>query len=89
MKKIYNNESVCAIFHKSSDWKEGLSFLTPNETFIQVGTWWYRAGKSLTPHIHIRNERLIERTQEAIVVMSGKCELVYTMKKGTFFIRRN
>jgi hypothetical protein len=78
------NETV-AIFHKINEWKEGLDFLTPNETFIQAGTWWYHRGKDLRPHLHIVNERVVERTQETIVVLSGKVRVdLYDKNKKIF-----
>lgn len=72
MQEIKLNGETVAIFHKSSEWKEGIHFLTPNETFIQAGTWWYPKGKNLRSHAHIINPRLAERTQEVIVILSGK-----------------
>jgi len=65
------NERV-AIFHKAGEWKEGLDFLTENTSFIQAGTWWYHKGKDLRSHKHIINKRIAERTQEVIVVLSGR-----------------
>lgn len=72
MKEIKIFEETVAIFHKIGEWKEGLDFLTPDETFIQAGTWWYNQGKDLRAHLHIVNNRTVERTQETIVILSGK-----------------
>lgn len=72
MQEIKVNGETVAIFHKIDEWKEGLDFLTTNETFIQAGTWWYQKGKDLRSHSHIINERTVERTQETIVIVSGK-----------------
>ena len=85
MKKIFRDKELAAIFHTKSDWKEGLDFLTPNETFIQVGTWWYPAGKDLKAHKHIVNERSITHTQETVVIMNGSIEIhLYDEKKSIF-----
>jgi len=75
MNEIQLNNQVRAIFHKKNDWKEGLDFLTPNETFIQAGTWWYQKGKKLKAHVHINNERTISFTQETIVILRGKIKI--------------
>lgn len=86
-----------AIIHKTSDWKKGLDFLTPNESFSQVGTWWYEKGKHLKAHKHIRNERESSLTQECVIVMHGSIKasvydeanvLFHTeiLKKGDFMI---
>jgi hypothetical protein len=70
----YKNKTV-AIVHSSTDWNEGLDFLTPDETFIQAGTWWYSSGKILRAHRHKINERKAERTQETIIVMNGSMRI--------------
>jgi cupin fold WbuC family metalloprotein len=75
MKEIkYKNKTV-AILHSYSEWKEGLDFLTPNETFIQVGTWCYPSGKVLKAHRHIVNERTAARTQETVIVLNGSMRI--------------
>ena len=60
------------MFHKAQEWKPGLDFLTPNETYIQAGTWWYEKGKALKAHVHIANERIVPFTQEVIIIIHGK-----------------
>ena len=72
MNEIKLNEKTVAIFHKISEWKECLDFLTPNETFIQSGTWWYNNGHVLKAHRHIFNERIVNLTQETFIVLCGK-----------------
>ena len=72
MKEVQHSGKTVFIVHRKTDWKEGLDFLTPNETYIQAGTWWYQKDKSLKSHRHIINDRKIDRTQEVVVIMSGK-----------------
>ena len=64
---------------------EGLSFFTPDEKFIQVGTWNYDENKSLEAHFHNYFERSSFRTQEVVYVIDGKikCNLY---KEDTTFI---
>lgn len=85
MREIKLEGERIAIFHKARDWQEGLDFLTPDETFIQAGTWWYQKGKDLRSHEHIINERIVERTQETIVILSGKVRVdLYGENKEIF-----
>lgn len=85
MEEIRMNDETVAIFHKTSTWKQGLDFLTPRETFIQAGTWWYQKGKDLRSHLHIPNERVAERTHETIVILSGKVRVdLYDEQKKLF-----
>ena len=85
MKAIKHNGETIAILHASNDWKEGLDFLTPNETFIQAGTWWYQAGKDLKAHRHILNERTAERTQETVIVLSVIIRIYFYNKSNSVF----
>jgi len=85
MKPIELDGRVVAIFHRADAWKEGLDFLTPNETFIQAGTWWYPAGKDLRSHRHITNPREALRTEETIVIQSGRLRVDLYDKKNQLF----
>lgn len=75
MKNIIYNNSIVGIIHRIEEWKDGLDFLTPNESFIQAGTWWYAAGKQLKAHRHIVNKRTVERTHETVIVLSGSMRI--------------
>ena len=85
MKPIKLNGQVVAIFHTADSWKEGLDFLTPNETFIQAGTWWYSAGKDLRAHRHVTNPRTTERTEETIIIQSGRLRVDLYDLNGNIF----
>jgi len=61
-----------AIYYPSSSWVKGLTFLTEDEDFIQVGMWGYDKGTKLQAHIHNEIKREVSRTQEVIFVKSGK-----------------
>lgn len=86
MKEVKLNGSTVAIFLNKDRWNRGLDFLTPNETFIQAGTWWYDKGQRLKAHKHIHNERNVNLTQETIVIMSGKLEVELYDDKNEIFI---
>lgn len=71
MKRIEKDGVLYAIVHRYGDWKEGLDFFTPDEMFLQVGTFWYEKGKRCKAHRHIRNERVNLFTQECNIVIAG------------------
>jgi hypothetical protein len=85
MNEIKLNEKTVAIFHKNNEWKEGLDFLTSDEYFIQAGTWWYNEGRKLKAHKHIINERMVNLTQETIVILSGKLQVNLYNEKNEIF----
>jgi hypothetical protein len=60
--------------HISSEdaWGQGLKFFSPEEDFVQVGTWGYPAGKDLLAHTHNRLAREVPWTQEVLYVRQGR-----------------
>jgi hypothetical protein len=71
MKKYIHSEQVYCIVYKDDDWVKGLNFITPDDYFIQAGSWWYDKGKNLDAHKHNVYERTAYRTQETVYVKSG------------------
>lgn len=53
-------------------WRDGLNFFSPDEDFIQVGTWGYGAGTELKAHIHNEVRREVLWTQEVLFVRKGR-----------------
>jgi len=75
MEEIKKDGKIIAIIYRDNDWIEGLNFITPNELFIQVGSWWYKKGKVLDSHIHREFERVANRTMEMTYVKSGSMKV--------------
>ncbi|TAE70941.1 MAG: hypothetical protein EAZ85_11235 [Bacteroidetes bacterium] len=71
MNKIEYNGKLRAIVHRAEEWKEGIDFLTPDETFIQVVSCHYHKDKHIRAHWHIENERLSLLTQETVYIVNG------------------
>lgn len=76
MEVIKHENQILAIIFRDNDWSEGLNFITPNELFIQVGTWWYPKGKKLASHVHNDFERTALRTQEMTYVRRGAMKVL-------------
>lgn len=72
--KIEKDGVLYAIIHRKEDWADGLNFLTPDESFIQVGTFWYDENTVCGPHKHRLNKRPNDYTQECNIVMMGQME---------------
>ena len=70
--KIYKNKGkIISIVYRDEDWVEGLNFITPDEMYVQVGSWWYKKGKKLDSHVHNEFKRVAMRTQEMTYVKKG------------------
>lgn len=87
MKPITYKDEVVAIFHKANEWKEGLDFLTPDTTYIQAGTWNYNKNKVLKAHRHKHNPRVINRTQETFILLSGKLRVELYDDNNDIFLK--
>ena len=69
--KIEKDGVLYAIIHRKEDWNKGLDFFTPDDSFIQAGTFWYGKTHRCRAHRHIKNDRPNEFTQECNIVMAG------------------
>ncbi len=76
METIKHNNQILAIIYRDNDWTEGLNFITPNELFVQVGSWWYDKGRKLQSHVHNDFERTAMRTQEMTFVKKGSMRVL-------------
>ena len=80
--RIVDGEQTLAIVLRSGDWAEGLNFLSESDDFQQVGTWNYKKGQKLSPHIHLIAPRRVLTTQEVVFVKDGKVKAdIYTGQK--------
>jgi hypothetical protein len=76
MNKIKDSQGkTLVIHHNANDWKVGLNFITEDDEFIQVGTWWYDNEKKLDRHRHNKIERIANITQECVIIMRGSMEV--------------
>ncbi len=72
MKEFFDGDLVVARHVPSEEvWKNGLSFFSKDQDFIQVGSWGYESGKNLLAHIHNEVKREVSWTQEVIYVKKG------------------
>ena len=74
--KMRSEGQILTIIYRDNDWVEGLNFITPNELFVQVGSWWYPEGKKLASHVHKDFERKALRTQEMTYVKKGSMRVL-------------
>jgi predicted KAP-like P-loop ATPase len=85
MEVIKIKDKVSCIIFREEDWTEGLNFITPDDMFIQVGTWWYDKDKELQKHKHKEFLRTANRTQESVYVKKGALRVdLYTEELEKF-----
>lgn len=72
MKQIIKDNIVLARHITAEDIKPGLNFYSEDKEYIQVGIWgYYEQGKELSPHIHNKVERVLDRTNEVLYIIKG------------------
>ena len=89
MNKDLKNEIIAKGIHIATIIKpnlssEGLSFLTDDEDFIQVGLWNYKKGKRLDTHYHNTFSRESFKTNESVYVVRGKIKCNLYFENGEF-----
>ncbi|HOJ16186.1 MAG TPA: hypothetical protein P5301_01235 [Bacteroidales bacterium] len=75
MEIIKDNNKVIAIIYRESDWIPGLNFITPDEFFLQVSSWWYPKDKKLQSHFHKDFPRQTTKTHEMTYVKQGSMKV--------------
>ena len=84
MKIIEHDGKIISIIYRDKDWEKGLNFITPENMFIQVGSWWYQKDKELQKHKHKDFNRVANRTQESVYVRKGSMQVTLYSEKLEF-----
>jgi mannose-6-phosphate isomerase-like protein (cupin superfamily) len=67
----YQGEPLAlVVFHSLQP--DGVRFLTPDDSSLQLAYISHPTGKSIAPHLHNEVRREITRTQECFVIKKGK-----------------
>jgi len=72
---IISNDTILCIISKANVNPEQTSFLTSDESNVQVGYIVYSKGKEIRRHKHIDIQRTIQGTSEVLIVRKGRCEI--------------
>ena len=73
VKEVKQGDLILARHIPAEDaWQDGLSFFSPDEDYIQVGTWGYDSGKALLAHTHNEVARNVLWTQETLYIRKGR-----------------
>ena len=82
IKNIEFNNEVLAIIISPNYEKKGIEFYTPDDYSQQVGYMNRNKNYIIEPHIHLRQSRNINYTNEVLIVKKGKVKVdFYTDQK--------
>ena len=82
--KVFHKNRLYCYYFSLNKVEDGLTFLSNEDEFIQVGIWKYDKGKMLPAHYHKEFERSSYRTCESIHVIKGKVRCNLYTKSGKF-----
>ena len=74
IEKIYHNNELIASIVRPLESQEGLTFLTEDENYIQLGIWNYKKDTVLPAHYHTEFSRESFKTNEVVYVVKGNIE---------------
>ena len=84
IERIMHRGKLYAVYFNVLEAQEGLSFVSEDKDFIQVGIWNYQPEKVLPAHFHNEYVREATRTCESIFVVKGKVRCNIYTKSGKF-----
>ena len=71
IERIYHNDKLLSIIIRDDYHAEGITFITPDDMPHQLGYMNREIDYVIAPHVHNKVPRIIEYTQETIVIKSG------------------
>jgi len=79
IKRFCSGNKQLAMVIKSNYSKEGIEFLTGDETSLQMGYMTHKKGAIVEAHVHNDIKRTISGTPEVLIIKKGKMRLdLYT-----------
>lgn len=83
-REIFHNDIHIATIVKPNEANPGLSFVTSDDKFLQLGIWNYQKGHNLPAHYHNQFKRSGYRTNEFVFVLKGAIECILYTEEGDF-----
>jgi len=71
IEKIYDGDQFLALILRASFREPGVHFVTPDNLSQQLAFMCHPKGKKIRPHVHNRVDRVVQYTQEVLVIFKG------------------
>lgn len=88
IEKITHGGKLAAMIISRQYDKPGITFFTPNELSQQVAYMHHPAGKIIEPHVHNPVPRVVQYTQEVLVVKRGKLRVDFYSEQQQYLESR-
>ena len=88
--EVIASDGVALAYIIAPDWQaDRTTFLTPDDTSLQMGMIVYGAGQDIPAHVHLPITREVHGTNECIVVRKGRCRVTIYDSQRKFVAERD
>ena len=84
VEEITYNKKILAIILRSRYKQKGIKFFTPNSFSQQLGYMNRPKGYCIQPHVHKKNYRKVQSTNEALFIKSGMVRIDFYNQKQNY-----
>ncbi len=88
--EVIESDGIALAYIVDPVWRaERTTFLTPDETGLQMGMIVYGAGEDIPAHVHLPITREVHGTSECIIVRQGRCRVTIYDAQRRFIAERD
>ena len=88
LEQVKFNDELLAIIMRANYHSEGINFITPQETIIQLGYMSHPEGKKIEAHLHNPYKRETHGTQEVLFIKKGRIKVNFFTSKKDFLLSK-
>jgi len=84
MEVVYNQRLFARIINYNQEFEGKSTFISKDDDFIQFAIHQPEQNQNFIPHYHLDSERTVTKTQEVLVILSGKMTVSFYNELGDF-----
>ena len=88
LEQVKFNDELLAIIMRANYHSEGINFITPEKTIIQLGYMSHLEGKKIEAHLHNPYKRETYGTQEVLFIKKGRIKVDFFTSKQDFVLSK-
>jgi mannose-6-phosphate isomerase-like protein (cupin superfamily) len=84
MEVVFNNQLFAKIIDYNQQFEKKSTFFSGDEDFIQFAIHQPEHNQKFIPHYHLESARTVLKTQEVLVILSGKMTVTFYSETGDY-----
>lgn len=89
MEVVFNNQLFAKIIDYNEQFEKKSTFFSEDEDFIQFAIHQPEHNQKFIPHYHLESARTVLKTQEVLVILSGKMTVSFYSETGDYLGERD